>query len=368
MKRILYIMHVPWGWIKQRPHFIAESLSNDFVVDIKYRRSNSVKSYNVKRFSLNNNLNISGFKMIPFEKLLIIKYLPLDWINKLFFKLSIGNINKYDYIWITSPNLYNLIKGLKSNAKIIYDCMDDALEFPNAKCNKIVANKIFITEKELISYSTYIFCSSDYLKRVIKKRYNYSRSIIVVNNAINLYDKDPELSVDYLIIEQKIRSLLNPFIYIGTVSDWFDFDSVIRLLQNREDINVVLIGPAQETIIPYHERLHLLGSVKHEYIFRIMQYAKALIMPFQVNELINSVNPVKLYEYIYSGKPIISSCYQETEKFRNYAFLYRDSDDFIQLATNIINGDKKSTEAEMKQFALDNTWDERYNQIKSIIN
>lgn len=361
-------MHVPWEWIKQRPHFFAEHLSSDFEVDIKYRRSNSVKSLNLKSFSPNKNLHIAGFKMIPFEKLPILKHLKLDWVNRLLFKLSAGSICKYDYIWITSPNLYDLIKGLKFNAKIIYDCMDDALEFPSAKHNRIISNKIYASEKELISCCAHIFCSSDYLSSVLKKRYKYIKKINVINNAINLYDKDAEISTNYLIIEQKIRTLSNPFIYIGTVSEWFDFNSVMKLLQKREDINIVLIGPTQETTVPYHERLHLLGSVKHEYIFRIMQCAKALIMPFQINELINSVNPVKLYEYIYSGKPIISSCYQETEKFKDYVFLYNDSNDFIRIAINIVNGAQKSTEAKMKLYAIDNTWHKRYNQVKSVIN
>ena len=39
MKKILYLMHVPWGWIKQRPHFIAENLSKYYKVNVFYKKA-----------------------------------------------------------------------------------------------------------------------------------------------------------------------------------------------------------------------------------------------------------------------------------------------------------------------------------------
>ena len=46
-KKILYLMHIPWGWIKQRPHFLAELLSIDFDVDVFYKKPTIVSK---KRF------------------------------------------------------------------------------------------------------------------------------------------------------------------------------------------------------------------------------------------------------------------------------------------------------------------------------
>ena len=43
MKKILYVMHISWGWIKQRPQFIAEELAKTCEVDVYYRMSNHNK-------------------------------------------------------------------------------------------------------------------------------------------------------------------------------------------------------------------------------------------------------------------------------------------------------------------------------------
>ena len=40
-----------------------------------------------------------------------------------------------------------------------------------------------------------------------------------------------------------------------------------------------------------------------------------MIMPFKLNELVKSVDPVKLYEYINYNKPIISIFYQEIKRY-----------------------------------------------------
>jgi hypothetical protein len=59
----------------------------------------------------------------------------------------------------------------------------------------------------------------------------------------------------------------------------------------------------------------------HTRVKSIMAEADILFMPFQVTDLIQSVNPVKLYEYIYSNKASISVGYDETELLKNI-FIY----------------------------------------------
>ena len=45
MKHILYLMHIPWGWIKQRPHFFAEKLAEDAVVDVSLAQTTDIKIF-----------------------------------------------------------------------------------------------------------------------------------------------------------------------------------------------------------------------------------------------------------------------------------------------------------------------------------
>lgn len=367
-------MHVPWGWIKQRPHFFAEYLSKDYDIDILYKYPLKVKKNHLVNKN-NYKLNIKGFQQLPFYKIpFLSNFFICQQINKLIFSISISkkHFDKYDYVWITSVSLYSIIKPfISSKTKIIWDCMDDELEFGNVKYNRHLLKKTTIAESELIRRANTIFCSSDYLSNKIQKRTGFFRNIFIVNNAIQLpADKEQLAPNDKEKNDLSfLESLPNIFMYIGTISEWFNFDIIINALNENSDMHIVLIGPNDVPIIQ-HERIIHLGVIERKWIFHYMEKAKALIMPFTVNELIKSVNPVKLYEYIFAYKPILTPSYKEAEKFGDYIYIYKSEDDFLNMAEKIISGEIKcrKSESEYKDFANNNQWENRCQQVKKHIN
>ena len=89
-----------------------------------------------------------------------------------------------------------------------------------------------------------------------------------------------------------------------------------------------------------------------------------------VTELVKSVNPVKLYEYIYSGVPVISVKYGETEKFSDYIYLYTTTEEFLGLI-DLVKQNKlkpKKPLGESVEFAKANTWQMRVKEIINTIN
>ena len=373
MKSILYLMHIPWGWIKQRPHFFAEYLSSTYIVDVCYRKSNTVSSSKLltsKRVDL-PNLRLTGFNNFPFNKIQLLKYFNLDWLNTLIAFLQLPSFRQYDYIWITSPILYPVVKPMiRSGQKIIYDCMDDMVEFPDVKNNNSLRRFILNREKELLEAADCVFVSSNYLQTKILTRANLNiANIHVVNNAIELPQEEGSMvlpeeirnRVDY------VKSLSFPFMYVGMLSEWFDFELIKSALNRYPQMNIVLLGP-NDVQIPQHERIHYLGTVERKYIFPLMKEAFALIMPFLLNELIYSVNPVKLYEYIYTGKPVISVRYGETDKFAGYVHLYDNRESFLEIVDMLFKGCAgcKSRE-EINKYIGENTWRARYEQIVNVL-
>lgn len=144
-KKILYLMHIPWGWIKQRPHFLAELLSIDFDVDVFYKKPTIVSKKDLLTLVDNkyHNLSVRGFRYLPFEQIPVLRHLHCEWINTFLLIFQLPSFKKYDFIWVTSPLLYSVIRFFyKKDSKIIYDCMDDVLEFPAPKTNRVLYNKL----------------------------------------------------------------------------------------------------------------------------------------------------------------------------------------------------------------------------------
>ena len=369
MIRILYLMHVPWGWIKQRPHFLAEYLAKDFAVDVYYKKPILVhKRHLLSQEKIVPNLSIRGFRQIPFDKIPVVKHFKLNFINKLLLRYQLPDFGEYDYIWFTCPSMYLLFsERIKATNRLVYDCMDDMLEFSFCKNNTLLRSKMLNAERELLRKSDIVFCSSDYLKNKILSRTGISRNVVTLNNAVELPKiKTPSIvSENIASILSELKKMPHPLLYIGTISEWFDFKLMLKLFERYKNVNLVLAGPTN-TEIPSHPQIHYIGTVNRDYIFALMSSAWCLIIPFQLNELIRSVNPVKLYEYIYAGKPIIASKYEETMKFLPYVELYESENDFFEVIDKYLSVESLSEDKrkEMKDFAGHNTWSDRYEIVK----
>lgn len=362
MKTVLYITSVPWNWIKQRPQFLAEELSKYFALDVFTKKSYAIKGSDLLNKNVQlKNININAFRILPFGAVPIIRNLPLNWINKLLLRIQIADINKYDILWIGSASLYNLLKNrIQEYQTVIYDCMDDMLEFPYIKKSAKRKEIGLRNETQLLNDASIVFCSADYLKNKIVQRSRISPSkVVVVNNAIEVPNNklgEPEESLTKEIIQ--ILESYKSLVYIGTIDEWFDFESVLHVLNNRPELHMVLIGPMRGTL-PKHNRLHYMGTVTHDEIFHIMPHAFALIMPFKLNELIRSVNPVKLYEYIYAGAPVIATKYGETLKFSEYVNLYSNKHDLLEIINRIIDNPTSIDIEKNRDFVNQNTWKKR---------
>lgn len=341
-QRILYLSHVPWNWIKQRPHFIAEELSREFEIDFVY-----LMAYNKK-----NLLDNSNDKNIRMKSLF---RLP-NKLNSIFFFKELNNIilyfqiqkllkKKYDYIWVTSPFFFSYIKY---SDNIIYDCMDDNIGIKDLKQRE---NTILL-EQQLLQQTKIVFVSSSRLKEVVKNR-GYTKEAVLINNA---------LSKEFLQQVYKLnhkKKYNNKLLYVGTISYWFDFEIIIQLLDIFKDISVDLIGP-KEVDIPKHDRLNYLGIIPHNKLASFIDRYEVVLMPFKVNELILSVDPVKIYEYIAMKKIVISVDYPELKKFKDFIYTYNSFSEFKNIIYEWKNNKyKKIDEEKLKKFIENNTWSSR---------
>ena len=88
-------------------------------------------------------------------------------------------------------------------------------------------------------------------------------------------------------------------------------------------------------------------------------------MPFKLNDIIEDVDPVKLYEYISMGKPVISVYYKEVDRFGSYIYFYKSLQDYNEILHEIFTENFAKYDTFMQQEFLNaNTWAERYSNIE----
>lgn len=337
-------MHVGWNWIKQRPHFIAEELSNDhevFVIsDYSYRMSKSSNSYN------NANLRVSNFYKIPFFDHFECTAKINFYLRRIVYRYHYKHIDP-DYIYVMSPNVIEYLPRYRSGVKLIYDCMDDMISFTSSEEKK---KKIIDRERRLINKADVVIASSNNLKEKLVNRYGVKK-ITVVRNAYNgelVCDES-----DYI----GYKSSYN-LCYFGTIASWINFDYVIKALNEIDGLEFTFIGPKHSGIdIPSHKRLKYIGAVQHDLLIEKVKNVDAFVMPFVVNELIESVDPVKLYEYINFDKNILCVKYDEVLRFDDFVYFYSTYEEFKEKIIYMMsNRGKKYSHHKRAEFLNSNTW------------
>lgn len=363
-------MNESWYWIKQRPHFIAEYLSSEYKVDVCCEKRYTKLVNN----PVPEGMNVNEIFKFPFAHNPFVKMINSKLQKDLLFRSKFKNVpEKYDLVWLSSHKHFQYIKRyIPIDFPVVYDCMDDILEFKGSKDTKKTWQSHFDSEKELYLRSNIVFCSSKRLKDNLIERYGKKENVFVTNNAIHI-NTYKETTNNVNVIPKDLTDLFNfrlkKICYIGSISEWFDFETLISALKQNPGVMAVLVGPS-DVAIPDFERLHYHAAIDHGTVMDIMKMADALIMPFQTTPLVLSVNPVKLYEYIYSEVPSISVAYPETEEFKEYVYLYKSAEEFCDYVGKVQRNELsfKRPKGTGISFAEHNTWKERVSDIISHLN
>lgn len=349
--KLLYLMHVDWNWIKQRPQFIEEELEKYYEVDVFCPRNYRLRNYEDK-------LNVHVFYPLPY--LWRFPYIwKVDYLRKKIMIRKLIKLKNPSTIYVTSPELGSCIPD-DYTGQVAYDCMDDMLAFSK---ERFYIHKTYIEEKSLVKRSDFVFASSKNLKEVLIKRYNDIEMEHKTNIIRNGYNGNIENT-----IHSKDNNLFT-LCYFGTISHWFNFEFIIKSLDRFDNLEYIIIGPIESgTSIPKHNRIKYIPPIRHDQIFEFTKNANAFIMPFKLNQLILSVDPVKLYEYINFNKNILCIKYPEIERYDKFVYFYNDYSSFEnQILSMQKNKKTKYSNTDRIKFLNENTWENRVNEIVRIL-
>lgn len=162
------------------------------------------------------------------------------------------------------------------------------------------------------------------------------------------------------------------FGYTGTVHpDRIDLDLIVAVARHFANGSVVLVGP--QYLDPQHltklrgqPNVHLVGAVPYQQVPDYMRSFDVSITPHRVTPFTESLNPIKLWEYLAAGKPVVAT---PVAGFRDYPELIRVAgtpDEFIKaLNAALAEGDAKGAERQL--IAGQNSWDARVDEVENVI-
>lgn len=247
-------------------------------------------------------------------------------------------------------------------AKFIYDYIDELDVFDTS--GKTMT-ELRHDHEYLAKNADLVVATADRLLLDIKKL--NPKKAILAPNGVNLEDfvipTKPKVPGDMARIVEGGSKIIG---YYGAIAEWFDYDLLEDMARKRPEYEFVLVGPYDydKTLMDHKhlfevKNIHFLGQKNYYELKNYLYYFDVAIIPFLVNEITKSTSPVKLFEYMAGGKPIVTTAMDECGKYKS-VFIAEGVDDFLsKIDLALVAGTKKEYQNLLKAEAGENTWQKR---------
>ncbi|MCX7832663.1 MAG: glycosyltransferase, partial [Ignavibacteria bacterium] len=170
--------------------------------------------------------------------------------------------------------------------------------------------------------------------------------------------------------ETEIDNLNKPIVgYSGVLRSYIDFE-LLEFLLKESDFYLVCIGYIDRS---YKKKFNILKNYKnfihidYKPIDEIPNYVKRFnvgILPYSINNFTKSVYPLKFFEYMAMGIPIVSSALPELEKYSGIIGYSKSKEEFLENCIKAINGYYNSKFSEYEKIISENSWKKVFDKIE----
>jgi teichuronic acid biosynthesis glycosyltransferase TuaH len=261
-------------------------------------------------------------------------------------------------------------KKAKDNQDIIlYEYIDEIHQDITGEIPNFVLenhNELLEDEENCI-----VIASADKLiKDVASKRsenYTLVTNGVDINHFKKIDDNKIPISIEEIVGKNK------PIIgYFGAFASWFDYELIKKLAQERPQYEILLIGWDYDKSISKYKlhtipNINIIGPIHYSDLPNYAQYFDVSTIPFLINEVTESTSPVKLFEYMAMGKPIVTTNMKECRKYQS-VLIGKTELEFIHMIDEAL---KLKTAKEylniLSDEAHENNWEKKASSIDLIL-
>jgi hypothetical protein len=234
---------------------------------------------------------------------------------------------------------------------VIYDCMDDHAGFPTVR--RAMASQ----EEELLAAADVVLASSAPLQQKALAR--RSEAVLLRNGC----------DFDHFAATPNQENGRPTIGYYGAIADWFDTELVTGLARRRPDWDFLLVGSTYGAAVGALARLpnvSLPGEEPYQSLPEWLGRFDVAIIPFKRNRLTEATNPVKVYEILAAGKPIVSVPIPEVALLAPLVRLASTAEEFEREIAASLIADHHAAE-ERRTFARANRWQDRFEVLRAVV-
>lgn len=270
-------------------------------------------------------------------------------------------------LWIYDP-CSSPLAGACGEAFAVYDCVDDYVEQNGSDARR----RAFVAagDERAAESSRLVFATTEPL--FARQRRLNAHTHLVPNAADHAHFAT---AIDPALADPQVAALPRPVIgFAGNLtSAKVDFGLLESVARTHPEWTVALIGPARHDAEPALARLaelenvHLLGEKAYADLPRFVAGFDVALIPYAANEYTRSCFPLKLYEYLAAGKPVIASGLPELRGMEPDVVLAEDGSAFAGAIEDALLRTSPEDAHRRSELVAGNTWEARTTTLLELI-
>jgi glycosyltransferase involved in cell wall biosynthesis len=267
-------------------------------------------------------------------------------------------------LWAYVPQAEVLVDALAPGL-VIYHCVDDM-----AAQAGIDAAAFRAAEERFAARADLVLASAPALAGRMRK---LSDNVLYAPNVA-----DTELFATALApgpLDSALAALPAPrIVFTGAiVATKLDFDLLIALARARPAWSFALVGPVgpgdphtDVSGLAAEPNIHLLGPRVYSELPDVLRGADAGLIPYARNGLTESIFPMKVYEYLAAGRPVVATPLPALDGIAEVATA-PDAPNIAGLLDDALAHDDDEHRAERSRAAASHSWERRLQEIEAAI-
>jgi glycosyltransferase involved in cell wall biosynthesis len=264
-------------------------------------------------------------------------------------------------IWTYNPVIADLCNSLPHKG-IVYHCVDDLTAAPHVDASAIERG-----ERDLAATADLCFVTAPKLEERMSglfRRVIHEPNVCDFNHFASARRPQAE--------PEALKDIPHPrLLFVGALSEYkVDFPLMEKVARRLPDIHWVLIGESGEgqpgsRKPPKRDNVHLLGPQAYTNLPSFMAHIDAAVLPAPINDYTLSMFPMKFFEYLASGLPVICTPLPALQQFSDLCFFAHDAEEFESAISRILAGERRDAD-KIDATCKHHSWEERFRRMKKV--
>lgn len=271
-------------------------------------------------------------------------------------------------LWIAIPTAREVVGHLGEQA-LIYQVSDkyEANQMDHATASHIIAGM----HGDLLARADLVYYSGR--KLFEEERAKHPALAVRARLLEQAVDYDHFASASSLDLEQPgdIAGIPHPRLgYFGAIEPWLIDQDLIRYVSRKHpEWHWVLVGlRASPLEIESLTNVHYLGSKPYSSMPGYAAAFDVCVLPWVTdNEFVNYGSPIKVREYLATGKPVVITPIYEYELLDGILRISRGYDDFIAKVEDALTNDSAQKREARQRAVKESTWDARAEEVSDAV-